>query len=125
MTLKANFTKRAAIVLALSLGQSLALSPLAVLAADGSVRIAGNIVFENRVASGGMSVDQRAESIQKNLDNALVAAKDRSASSVGIVYVKGVPVITLGGYQVCTVDGDNARVAGVTPAVLHRNGQIR
>ena len=118
MTLKANFTKRAAIIMALTLGQSLAMSPLAVLAADGSVRIAGNTVFENKVASGGMSVDQRAESIQKNLDNALVAAKDRSASAVGIVYVKGVPVITLGGYQVCTVDADNARLAGVTPAVL-------
>jgi hypothetical protein len=118
MTLKANFTKRTAIIMALTVGQSLAMSPLAVLAADGSVRIAGNTVFENKVSSGGMSVDQRAESIQKNLDNALVAAKDRSPSSVGIVYVKGVPVITLGGYQVCTVDADNARLSGVTPAVL-------
>lgn len=118
MTLKANFTKRTAIILALTLGQSLAMSPLAVLAADGSVRIAGATVFENKVASGGMSVEQRAENIQKNLDNALVAAKDRSPSSVSIVYVKGVPVITLGGYQVCTVDSDNARLAGVTPATL-------
>src|SRR5579883_2182015 len=90
MTLKSNFTKRTAIILALTLGQSLAMSPTAVFAADGSIRIAGNTVFENKVASGGMSVEQRAESIQKNLDNALVAAKDRT---VGIVYVKGVPAI--------------------------------
>ncbi|MBX9756426.1 MAG: hypothetical protein K2X80_16830, partial [Pseudomonadaceae bacterium] len=118
MTLRANHSKRTVIALALSIGTTLAMSPLAVLAADGSVRIAGTTVFENKVASGGMSVDQRAESIQKNLDNALVAAKDRSPSAVSIVYVKGVPVITLGGYQVCTVDADNARLAGVAPAVL-------
>jgi len=117
MTSRASLSKRTLIALALTLGQSVAMSPLAAFA-DGSVRIAGNTVFENKVASGGLSVDQRAESIQKNLDNALVAAKDRSAAAVSIVYVKGVPVITLGGYQVCTVDADNSRLAGVTPAVL-------
>jgi hypothetical protein len=117
MTSRASFTERTVVALALTLGLSLAVLPLAALA-DGSIRIAGNPIFENKVASGGMSVEQRAESIQRNLDNALVAAKDRSASSVSIVYVKGIPVITLGGYQVCTVDGDNARLAGVTPAVL-------
>lgn len=118
MTSRATFSKRTVITLALTLGQTFALSPLAVLAADGSIRLAGTTIFENKVASGGMSVDQKAEAIQKNLDNALVAAKDRAPSSVSIVYVKGVPVITLGGYQICTVDADNARVAGVTPAVL-------
>ena len=118
MTSRATFSKRT-VVLALSIAQSLALAaPLAVFAADGSVRIAGTTIFENKVASGGMSVEQKAEAIQKNLDNAIVASKDRSPSSVSIVYVKGIPVITLGGYQVCTVDADNARLAGVTPAVL-------
>lgn len=116
MTSRVSFSKHTVIALALTLGQTLLMSPAA--QADGAVRIAGNTIFENKVATGGMSVEQRAESIQKNVDNALVAAKDRSASSVSIVYVKGIPVITLGGYQVCTVDGDNARLAGVTPAVL-------
>ncbi|MBX9686631.1 MAG: hypothetical protein K2X27_08005 [Candidatus Obscuribacterales bacterium] len=118
MISRAPISKRRLLILALALSQTLVMSPLAVMAADGAIRIAGNTVFENKVASGGMSVGQRAETIQKNLDNALVAAKDRSASAVSIVYVKGVPVITLGGYQVCTVDADNARLAGVTPAVL-------
>ena len=118
MTSNAVFCKRNVISVAITLGQFFAWSPMAALAADGSIRIAGQTVFENRVASGGMSVEQRAETIQKNLDNALVAAKDRSAAAVSIVYVKGVPVITLGGYQVVTVDGDNARLAGTTPAVL-------
>lgn len=118
MTSRARFSKRTVLVLALSLGQSLSLPLMPAIAADGAIRISGQTVFENKVAAGGMSVEQRAETIQKNLDNALVAAKDRSASAVSIVYVKGIPVITLSGYQVCTVDADNARVAGTTPAVL-------
>lgn len=118
MTSNAVSCRRNLIAVAITVGQMFAWSPLAALAADGSVRIAGQTVFENKVASGGMSVEQRAETIQKNLDNALVAAKDRSPSAVSVVYVKGVPVITLGGYQVVTVDGDNARLAGTTPAVL-------
>ncbi|MBX9572698.1 MAG: hypothetical protein K2X77_27630 [Candidatus Obscuribacterales bacterium] len=118
MTSRARFSKRTVLVLALSLGQSLSLPMLPAFAADGAIRISGQTVFENKVAAGGMSVEQRAETIQKNLDNALVATKDRSPSAVSIVYVKGIPVITLGGYQVCTVDADNARLAGTTPAVL-------
>lgn len=118
MTSNAIFCKRNIAAVAITVGQLFAWSPMAAVAADGSVRIAGQTVFENRVASGGMTVEQRAETIQRNLDNALVAAKDRTAAAVSIVYVKGVPVITLGGYQVVTVDGDNARLAGTTPAVL-------
>lgn len=118
MSSRARFSKRTVLVLALTLGQSLSLPLIPAFAADGAIRISGQTVFENKVAAGGMSVEQRAETIQKNLDNALVAAKDRSPSAVSIVYVKGIPVITLGGYQVCTVDADNARVAGSTPAVL-------
>lgn len=118
MTSNAVFRKRDIIAVAITVGQLIAWSPMAAVAADGSVRIAGQTVFENKVASGGMSVEQRAETIQRNLDNALVAAKDRSPSAVSIVYVKGVPVITLGGYQVVTVDADNARLAATTPAQL-------
>ena len=118
VTTRARLTQRTVLILALSLGQSLTVPLMPAFAADGAIRISGQTIFENKVAAGGMSVEQRAETIQKNLDNALVAAKDRSASAVSIVYVKGIPVITLGGYQVCTVDADNARVAGTTPAVL-------
>jgi hypothetical protein len=109
--------KRGAIVIAIALTEGLALAPLAV-AQDASVRIAGQTVFTNKAASGGMSASQRAETIQKNLDNALVAAKDRSPASVNIVYVKGMPVITLGGYQVVTVDAANAKSENTTPALL-------
>lgn len=110
--------KRGVLTVALALSQTMLLAPPAVLAADGAVRIAGQTVFSNKAASGGMTAEQRAEAIQRNLDNALVAAKDRSPSSVNIVYVKGLPVITLGGYQVVTVDAANAKAANTTPALL-------
>ncbi len=110
--------KRSVIVAALMLSQTLLLSPAVVQAADGAVRIAGQVIFVNKAGSGGMSIGDRSETIQRNLDNALVAAKDRSPSSVNIVYVKGIPMITLGGYQIVTVDGDNAKANATTPALL-------
>src|SRR5437763_17115885 len=110
--------KHTVLAVALLLSQTVALAPSVVLADDGGVKLAGRTVFVNHAAAGGMSADARAEAIQRNLDNALVAASDRSAASVKIVYVKGTPVITLGGYQVVTVDAGNAKTAGTTPAIL-------
>lgn len=103
---------------AIALSQTLAFAPLSVFAADGSVRVAGQVVINNKSAGGGMTADQRTEAIQRNLDNALVAAKNRTPQSVDIVYVKGLPVVTLDGYQIVTVDDANAKAAGTTPALL-------
>lgn len=105
--------KRTLIAGALLLSQSIYLTPLPVLA-DSSVRLAGQTMF----TLPGVGSDKRAETVQNNLDNALVASKDRSPSAVNITYVKGLPVITLGGYQVVTVDSASAKAAGSTPAVL-------
>jgi hypothetical protein len=110
--------KRTALAIAVAVSQTCLFAPNMVQAADGAVRLAGQTLFVNQSASGGLTVEQRAETIQKNLDNALVATKDRSPGSVNIVYVKGLPVITLGGYQVATIDADNARYAKTTPALL-------
>lgn len=103
---------------ALVLSQTLLVTPLAVLAASADVQIAGVPVITSRVAVGGMSPEARAEAIQKNLDNALVAAKDRSPGSVNITYVKGSPVITLGGYRIVEVNTADSKAAGTTPALL-------
>jgi hypothetical protein len=108
--------KRTLIAGALLLSQSIYLTPLPVLA-DSSVRLAGQTLFTLPATAAGGS-DKRAESVQNNLDNALVAAKDRGPSSVNITYVKGLPVITLSGYQIVTVDGASAKAASSSPAVL-------
>ena len=101
-----KLSKQSLLVTAIALSQTMMLP---VFAGDGSVRVAGQAVITNQATGGGMSVDARTDAIQKNLDNAIVAAKDRSPSSVNVVYVKGEPVITLGGYQIITVDALNAR----------------
>ena len=91
---------------------------LPVLSSDSNIKIAGQPVFSIISASNAGSVAKRTELVQNNLDNALVAAQDRSPSSVNITYVKGMPVITLGGYQVLTVDTTDATAAHTTPALL-------
>ncbi len=100
------------------LSQILCMSPATVFAADSTVRLAGQAVITNLNSAGSMTAEARAEQVQQNLDNALVASKDRTPASVNITYVKGLPVVTVGGYQVITVDSASAKSAGTTPAVL-------
>lgn len=110
--------KRTLIAATLVVGQTFALAPVAVFAADSNVRIAGSVVMNDIATAGGMSGDIRASKIQQNLDNALVATKDSGDKTVGVTYVNGLPVVTLGGYHVATVDGASAKLAGTTPALL-------
>jgi hypothetical protein len=93
-----------------------ALAPLPVLAY--SVRIAGQQVFAVNTGTANLTATKRAEAIQSNLDNAIVASKDKPSTTVSITYVNGLPVITLCGYQICTVDGADAKQANTTPALL-------
>lgn len=111
--MKLDAVKKTVVASALLLSQSLALSPLPVFA-SGEVRVAGNSIFSIPASTKALNAD----TVQNNLDNALVAAKDKGPGAVGIVYAKGMPVITLGGYQVVTIDAATAKAAGVTPAVL-------
>jgi len=86
-------------------------------AAEGDVCIGGQPVFTLH-SGAGATVAQRTETIQNNLDNALVAVQDRSSNAVGITYVHAMPVITLGPYQVLTVDQSDATFAQSTPAAV-------
>ncbi len=97
------------------LSQSLLLAPMSVLA-DNTVRIGGQQVFALSTTDAS-----RAAIVQENLDNALVAAKDRSASAVGITYVNGLPVVTLDGYSVVSVTAEDAENARTTPAILAKS----
>ncbi len=116
---KISPVKRSILVGALALSQTVVSTSFALpaLALDNEIKIAGQGLFTVSGA-GGMTADKRAEAIQQNLDNALVAAKDRTPASVKITYVKGTPVVTLGGYQVVTVDSASAKAAGTTPTLL-------
>ncbi len=111
-------SKRACVAAAIALAQLVVLSPLPGYAQKAAVRIAGQSVFAIPAGSGQLTADNRAQIVQQNLDNALVASTDRLPTAVKIVYVKGTPVITLGGYQVVSVDAASARADSTTPAAL-------
>jgi hypothetical protein len=98
--------------------QLYALAPAPGLAADAEVRVAGQSVIAIPRVSPSASPEVRAAAIQKNLDNALVASTDKSPSAVKIIYVKGLPVITLGGYRIVTIDATTAKALHTTPATL-------
>jgi hypothetical protein len=82
------------------------------------IRVAGKQAFNISYGSGSMSATQRAATIQKNVENALVAANDRSPASVSITYVNKQPVLTLGGFYVASVDEATARRMGTTAGSL-------
>lgn len=110
--------KRSIVAATLIIGQALSMPLLPAFAADSNVTLAGNAVMTDIATVGSWSSSKRAEQIQNNLDNALVAASDKSPAAVSVTYVKGSPVITLGGYQVATVDAASAKAAGTTTALL-------
>lgn len=86
--------------------------------ADASVRVAGRPVLTLSAGAAGMTADQRAATMQKNIDNALVASNNRTPSAVAVTYVSGQPIVTLGGFYVATVDAASAKRAGLTTAAL-------
>ena len=109
-------TRRVLAVGFIVIAQSLALIPQAALADP--VRVAGQQIFNVNTGTSSLSASKRVEAIQSNLDNAIMATKDKSSQAVSIMYVNGLPVITLAGYQICTVDGADAKAANTTPALL-------
>lgn len=108
-----NF-KRAQLVALLLAIQLAIFAPVAAFAA--TVGITGHPLFSVS-AAGGLSNEARAQAIQRNLDNAIVAVQGHSAN-VNIVTVNGAPVITLGGYHVITVDSNTAKTMHTTPQAL-------
>lgn len=109
---------RQSLALALAVGNFLTFSVVPVFAAGNAILIGGSPVFSVNAGAAGMTANQRAEKIQKNIDNSLVASSNHGPTSVKITYVKGVPVITLGGYLVTSVDAATAKAAGTTPSIL-------
>src|SRR5438105_726176 len=100
-----SFGRYSRLLLVAALGSQLALPVFA----DASVRLGGAPVFSVPSASGGLTPDQRAKAMQKNVDNALVASTNKSPTAVGVSLVNGQPVVTLGGFYVCTVDATSAK----------------
>lgn len=106
------------LVLATALMSQLAVGAILPAMADTAVRIAGAQAFSVPLGGGGLSATQRAASMQKNVDNALVASTDKSPNAVKVTYVNGQPVLTLGGFYIATADAASAKKQGLTTAAL-------
>lgn len=82
-----------------------------------TVHLDGQPVLEVS-GTGGLSASRRAEVMQTNLDNAIVASYGKGDIPVNITYVKGMPVLTVGGYYIGTIDAASAKNEGTTVADL-------
>lgn len=56
-----------------------------------------------------LTAAERAKIVQKNLDNALIAAKNRTPSAVQVEISNRHPIVTLDGYHVVTADENSAQ----------------
>jgi hypothetical protein len=90
---------------------------LSACADESQVTIGGTPVFAVGETSAGAG-DVSVLKIQHNIDNSLIASSDRSPSAVKISYVNGLPVISLGGYYIVTIDSNTAKNAGCSPSLL-------
>jgi hypothetical protein len=75
-------------------------------------------LFDIQANAAGLTAAERAAIVQKNLDNALIAAKDRSPNAVRVVVMNRNPVVTLDNFYVVTADGNSAARADMTQMQL-------
>ena len=68
--------------------------------------------------AAGMTAQERASIVQKNLDNALIAAKHRSPDAVRVAMMNNNPVVTLDNFYVVTADGNSAARNNMTQLEL-------
>lgn len=66
----------------------------------------------------GLTAEERATIIQKNLDNALVKALHRTPNAVTVELANNNPTVKLDGLHIATADGNSAARAGMTQMQL-------
>ena len=94
------------VMLAMSL-MPMAVAADAIVAKTAVVSLCGKL-FELDANAAGMSAEERARIVQKNLDNALINAKNRTPSAVKVEISNRNPVVTLDGFHIVTADGNSA-----------------
>ncbi len=85
----------------------IALAADAIVAKTAVVSLCGKL-FEIDANAAGMSAEERARIVQKNLDNALINAKNRTPAAVKVEISNRNPIVTLDGFHIVTADGNSA-----------------
>jgi len=101
---------------------SIAIAPLAIgatfVAETATVMGACGKLFDVDANAAGLTAQERAAIIQKNLDYAIVHAHVRGPNSVAVITVNRNPVVTLDGFHIATADGNSAARHGITQMQL-------
>jgi hypothetical protein len=108
-----NLSVRKTAVLSAVAALSLAIAPLAIsqttsVVATASVVSACGKLFDVDSNAAGLTAQERAAIIQKNLDNAIINAKNRTPDAVRVMVVNRNPIVALDGYHIATADGNSA-----------------
>jgi hypothetical protein len=82
-----------------------------------TISLCGHL-FDIDSNAAGLTAQQRAHIVQQNLDNALIAAKDRTASAVRVEVANSNPIVTLDHFMVVTADGNSASRSNITQMEL-------
>lgn len=80
----------------------------AVVAQTATVVGACGKLFDVDSNAAGLTAQERAALIQKNLDNAIIKAHNRTPDAVAVQVVNRNPVVTLDGFHIATADGNSA-----------------
>lgn len=95
---------------------SLAMAPIAFSQTAGTTYVAETAsvvgacgkLFDIDSNAAGLTAQERAAAIQKNLDYAIVHAANRKPEAVKVLVVNRNPVVTLDGFHIATADGNSA-----------------
>lgn len=117
MSTKANRLKLALAGFCFCLGTSSARAADLVATQTTTIFACGKL-FDIQANAAGLTASERSSIVQKNLDNALIAAKNRGPSSVKVVMMNHNPVVTLDGFYVITADGNSAARAQMSQMQL-------
>jgi hypothetical protein len=121
MNIEANIPKR---VLTLSLSAGLALLASApgwcdrLITTTAAETKVGGDPFNIKANAAGMTADERAVIIQKNLDRALESTKNLSPDAVGTAVINRNPVVLFDGKLIATADGNSAARLNLTQSEL-------
>jgi hypothetical protein len=105
---------------AISLAVSLSLQPAAKCdtAIETTQIMACGPLFSIDANADGKTACQRASIVQRNLDNALVAAKDRRPQAVRVAFQNNNPIVTLDNFYIVTADKNSAIREGISQEAL-------
>ncbi len=121
-----KFSVKKGVLLGVFTALSIVIAPSAQSQATGSTYLAetASIVgpcgklFEVDANAAGLTAQERAAIIQKNLDYGFIHAKNRTPSAVQVLLVNHNPVVTLDGFHIATADGNSAERNCMTPVQL-------